>query len=91
MKVEVLTVDQATFKKWSWWSNWVDICIFGYNHRPFLLQMRVSRLNKKRFNVISITGVFYKQVPPETIGNLVQMGSTSEQKRQTYEPVKGQL
>ena len=52
MKVNVLQVEQATFKKWSWWSNWVDVAVF--NDRTdggYLLQMRINRFNRKSFRV----------------------------------------
>jgi hypothetical protein len=79
MKVDVITVDQATFKRWKWWSNWVDVAVFDYNCAPYLLQMRVSRLNKKDFNAMRITGSFvYRQATCREIGDLVQMRTKHE-------------
>lgn len=49
MKVDVLTVDDVEIKKYHWWSQWVDICIFQYGYTGYLLQMKVSRTNAKKF------------------------------------------
>lgn len=79
MKVEVLTNKDVTFKKWRWWSNWVDVAVFEDKHETYLLQMRVSRSNKKAFNAVSLSkstflgwmnGVL---VSPAEVGDLTQM------------------
>lgn len=49
MKVNVITVADVKIKKWCWWSNWIDICVFQYGYAGYLLQMRVSRNNAKQF------------------------------------------
>lgn len=73
MKVSVLTVDDVVIKNWRWWSDWVDIAIFDYESRPWLVQMSVSRTNAKKFKAISVTGRIYKQTTAQVIGDLVQM------------------
>lgn len=75
MKVDVLQLENAKFKsKFSWWSLWVDVAVFDYNCTPYLLQMRVSRLNRKNFNSIRITGTYvYRQSTSLSIGDLTSM------------------
>lgn len=74
MKVNVLQVEAATFRRLRWWSNWVDIAVYSYECTPYLLQMQVSRSNCKRFRNTRITGsVIYRQAPLEALGDLTQM------------------
>ena len=73
MKINVLTIDDMTIGKWRWWSNWIDIAVFDYECRPWLLQMRVSRTNAKAFKSISVTGIRYRQTTSTCIGDLTQM------------------
>lgn len=79
MKVDVLQVKDAKFNTgFNWWSDWVDICIYDYESTPFLLQMSVSRTNKKKFRSTRISGTFaHRQVNSSTIGDLIQMSSKS--------------
>ncbi len=49
MKVDVLQVSGAKIGRFSWWSNWVDVSVFNYGGYGHLLQMKVSRSNKKKF------------------------------------------
>lgn len=74
MNVDVIQVKDAEFKRFSWWSDWVDVAVFDCNSTPFLLQMSVNRFNKKRFNAIRMTGsIAYRQSTCYEIGDLVQM------------------
>lgn len=73
MKVDVLTVADVSIKRWHWWSNWIDIAVFDYQSRPYLIQMRVSRTNAKQFQSISMVGPWYKQATTREIGDLTQM------------------
>ena len=73
MKVDVLTVADVEFGRLQWWSNWIDVAVFDYNCRPFLLQMRINRINGKQFKAICITGPWYKQATACAIGDLTQM------------------
>jgi hypothetical protein len=77
VKVDVLQVQDAKFNSgFSWWSDWVDVCIYDFESTPFLLQMSVSRTNKKKFRNARISGTFaYRQVRSSAIGDLVQMSS----------------
>lgn len=75
MKVDILTINDVAIPKWRWWSNWIDVAVFDYECRPWLIQMRVSRTNAKRFKAISITGSRYKQTQSLCVGDLTQMGS----------------
>lgn len=56
MKVDVLQVEDAKFKRFSWWSNWVDVAVFTYDIEPYLMQMRVNRFNGKQFRTINMLG-----------------------------------
>lgn len=73
MKVDVLTVADVPIKRWHWWSNWIDVAVFDYQSRPYLIQMRISRTNAKQFQAISMIGPWYKQATTHEIGNLTQM------------------
>ena len=73
MKVDVLTVADVEFGRLQWWSNWIDVAVFDYNCRPFLLQMRINRINGKQFKAICITGPWYKQATACAISDLTQM------------------
>ena len=74
MKVEVINVSEAKFRRFFWWSYWIDVCMYDYSCTPYLLQMRVSRLNKKTFRSIRITGsIIYRQASCAAIGDLTQM------------------
>lgn len=75
MKVDVLTVADVTIKKWRWWSDWVDVAVFDYSSRPYLLQMKISRTNAKKFRPVCMTGYWYRQSTTGAIGNLTQMNS----------------
>lgn len=79
MKVDVIQIEQATFKKFAWWSNWIDISIIDAEHNCYLLQMKLSRTNKKKFKLIGIS----KPMAPfsfiwfgtNQVGDLTQMKS----------------
>lgn len=74
MKVDVIQVEEAKFKRLRWWSNWVDVAVFNYDCKPFLLQMRISRTNKKQFSAVCMTGKFlYRQSTVQEIGDLTPM------------------
>lgn len=75
MKVDVLQVREVTFGKFGWWSNWVDIAVYDYDYRPWLIQMSISRTNKKKFRSVCITGIVYKQSTISTVGDLTKMKS----------------
>lgn len=71
MKVNVLTVDDVEIPRWRWWSDWIDIAVFSWGAKGYLLQMRISRTNAKKFRCRS-----FGQYPYATIteaGDLVQM------------------
>ena len=77
-QVSVLTIEDVEIKRWRWYSNWIDIAVFDYQSRPWLVQMRVSRMNGKQFRSISITGIWYKQTTAAQIGDLVQLPGVSK-------------
>lgn len=74
MKVDVVQASDISFKRWQWWSNWIDVLIFVYGHDSYLLQMRVSRTNAKRFNAVNLAGrITLNSVRPEYVSDLTQM------------------
>ena len=75
MKIDVLTVNDVEIKKWRWWSNWVDVAVFNWGSFGYLLQMKVSRWNSKKFKCVSFRRSF-SDVHPSTsqAGNLTQTG-----------------
>ena len=77
-QVSVLTVCDVEIKRWRWYSNWIDIAVFDYNSRPWLVQMRISRFNGKQFRSVSMTGFGYKQTTAAQIGDLVQLPGVSK-------------
>ena len=78
MKVNVLQVEQAKFHGFlHFWSNWVDVAVYDYASRPYLLQMSVNRFNRKRFRSTRMTGQFmYRQSTCREIGDLMPMSIT---------------
>lgn len=73
MKVNVIQVPSAQFPRFSWWSKWIDVALYDHECRPYLLQMQVSRFNKKRFRNTCITGVMLRYTSAAQIGDLTQM------------------
>lgn len=53
MKIDVLTAAEAKFRRFCWWSDWVDIAVFANYDTGHLLQMRVSRRNAKQFRTVA--------------------------------------
>lgn len=73
MKVNVLQVEQAKFKNsWCWWSQWIDVAVFDYGCRGYLLQMKISRLNRKEFIAVAMSGIIAEALAGR-IGDLTQM------------------
>lgn len=58
MKVDVLTVSDVEIKKWRWWSNWIDVAAFNYGGDGYLLQMKVSRTNSKKFRAVAYKAIY---------------------------------
>ena len=73
MKVDVITVEQATFKKWQWWSNWIDVAVYQYAGEGILIQMRVSRTNAKHFKSRPFTKWCFQKCELQNISDLTQM------------------
>jgi hypothetical protein len=76
-KVDVLQVADVSIGRFSWWSNWIDVCVFDWSGYGYLLQMRVSRTNSKKFKATPFKQVFSMMAHPRTcdVGNLTQMGA----------------
>ena len=74
MKVKVLTVDDVEIKNWHWWSDWIDIAVFNYASNGYLLQMKVSRNNSKKFKTTSFKSRFgFAHASIGEIGNLADI------------------
>lgn len=56
MKVNILNVTDVHMPKFRWWSNWIDIAIFDFGGYGYLLQMKISRTNSKRFKAVAMKG-----------------------------------
>ena len=75
-EIKVLTVDDVKIDRFRWWSNWVDVGVFTHGGDGYLLQMKISRFNAKKFitrsyiSGIRIDGTY---VSHSAIGDLVQM------------------
>ncbi len=75
-KVNVATdIDVAFRFKFSWWSKWIDIAVFDHSCKPYLVQMKVSRTNKKKFRSVSTVGLMGRYSNSGIIGDLNQMGA----------------
>jgi len=55
MKIDVLQVGDVTFRPYRYWSDWIDVFAWNCVH-PYLVQMKVSRCNGKKFRSINIKG-----------------------------------
>lgn len=79
MKVNTTNIEGATFKRFRYWSDWIDISIFTYAGNAYLIQMSVSRSNKKRFRSVSVTGRFtHIIVNHQGVGDLTSMSAAGE-------------
>jgi len=77
-KVDVLTVEDVNIKRFRWWSNWVDVAVFNYGGYGWLLQIKISRTNKKKFNAVEFKGGNTAPANTAEAGNLQQMSSDKE-------------
>lgn len=74
MKVDVLTVQDVEIKRFRWWSDWIDVCVFNHGYTGHLLQMKISRINSKRFRAKMLSGsVFMYGISCDQVGDLTQM------------------
>ena len=79
MKVNVFQVEDVKFRKFAWWSNWVDVCVFNHDLEGMLLQMSISRTNSKKFKCVkfkSSLGIAYCTIG--NAGDLTQMGKSND-------------
>ena len=80
MKVNVLTVDDVVISKFRWWSKWIDIAVFSYDYGGYLLQMKVSRNNSKRFKTTPFKSYGkLNHAKLHEAGNLTDMNSTESE------------
>ena len=75
MKVDVMTVEEAKFPRFLWWSKWIDVAVFDYGGYGYLLQMKVNRFNAKRFKCIAFQRHWWSRAHPrhEQVESLNQM------------------
>jgi len=73
-KVTVMSADQAKFRPFRWWSNWVDVAVYTHDRKMYLLQMSISKTNRKRFVSTDVTGNnnYYPRSIMD-VGDLIQM------------------
>ena len=72
-KVSVLTIEDVSIRKWHWWSDWIDVCVYDHGYGGYLLQMKVSRRNKKLFRTRSYQAMSGNYVSTIAVGDLTQM------------------
>ena len=78
MKIDVLTVNDVEIKKWRLWSNWVDVGVFNWGSFGYLLQMKVSRWNGKKFKCVPLRSLIGSAHPSTSqAGNLTQAGKVT--------------
>lgn len=74
MKVNVLQAADVKIKTWRWWSDWIDVAVFDWTGYGYLLQMRVSRTNAKRFKAVAFRRALRIPHPGcSAVGDLTQM------------------
>ena len=79
MKVDVLTIEDIAIPKWRWWSNWIDVAVFNFGGYGYLLQMKISRTNVKKFTTRSFSGVISAaHANAAEVGSLTAMEDTHE-------------
>lgn len=79
MKVEVLTVMDVDIKSWKWWTDWIDVSVFNYGDTGYLLQMKVSRNNSKKFRATQFktrTGIAHPNCAE--VGDIMPMSYVSK-------------
>ena len=69
--IRILTVDDVEIKKFRWWSSWIDVTVCNNGAYAYLLQMKINRLNSKKFKSINI-GSSGINVALSQVDNLVQ-------------------
>lgn len=76
MKVDVIQAKDIAFKRFCWWSDWIDVSVIGYAGDAHLLQMKVSRFNAKKFSCITMKSSFRSAAAKVSeIGSLTQMST----------------
>lgn len=70
MKVNVIQAKELTFTRWRLWSDWIDVCVFECGYDVYLIQMKVSRRNKKKFRTVNIGNM---ACTVRDVGDLTQM------------------
>ena len=71
IKIPVLQVEDATFKPYHYWSDWIDVFTYR-NVSPYLVQMKISRMNGKKFRSVSMISSFYAvtvSAPTDLLGH----------------------
>lgn len=73
-KVNITTADNVEFGKLRWWSNWIDIAVVDWaGTSGFLIQMKISRTNAKKFKAIKLFNRFGENMTSHQISDLTQM------------------
>lgn len=73
MKVDVVQVEDVKFGRFCYWSNWIDIVLFEFGGKTFLMQMKISRRNKKAFRSVAVTGEGIYRISVGSVGDLTEM------------------
>lgn len=54
MKLEDIKSAKIKFRKFHFWSDWIDMGVFDYASTGYLLQMSTSRFNSKKFKCVPL-------------------------------------
>jgi len=58
MELSDIKTADIKFRRFHFWSDWVDMGMFNFCSRGYLMQMSVNRFNKKRFLAIKLSRTF---------------------------------
>lgn len=65
-----IQLPQVAFKRFWFWSDWVDVCAFTYCSQGYILQMRRNRFGALKFRTAKLCGYFQFGVAAAAIEDL---------------------
>ena len=54
--MDLIELPKVRYRRWRWWSDWVDCFAADYDGRGYIVQMKRNRFGRLRFKPISIQG-----------------------------------
>lgn len=58
MSLADIELPAVAFKRWAFWSDWADVCVFTHGYTAYILQCRRNRFNRLRFRAAACSGLF---------------------------------